>query len=120
MTYPTVELFFNGVLVAIVRNCYYSDYTWYGSYELATLGAGEVEEKLRAFVVFSEEWNYRLDNNPTCPPSASEFSRYSELMDSTEWWIKSVDGTCHRLAGAPGFLGHRALLWRMRDNVTIL
>jgi hypothetical protein len=111
------DLKYNGVLVAHLRNCYCSDYTWYGSYELAKLDSGELERRLLEFVVFSEEWNNRLDKNPTSPPSASEFAQFGDLIDSKDWRVTAAGEAGYLIAGAPAFLGHQSILWRMRDNV---
>ena len=76
-----VNLYCQKTLVARSRYPFCDDETWYGICEISiNQEDGSFEEHLLNFIHLSEDWNARMETNPSNPPDISEFNPFNELF----------------------------------------
>jgi hypothetical protein len=110
-----LELCYGPDVIGHVTDVFFSDQTWYGIFAKAQ-HAGDNPSSLEIlnFISVCEDWNKRMEQSPDKPPSLSEFDRYSDLVNSELWYVRTTQGDRWHLVGAPVFLPGGDITWRTR------
>lgn len=106
-----------GCLVGDIDDPFFSDGTWYGSLTLRIGEAGNPPaRRILEFISFSEEWNEATSRDLDDPPDASEFDRFSDLIQDGLWRAKCADGTERPIAAAPVFVKGGEISWQFEGD----
>ena len=109
---PNFRLYYRDVLVGVIKNPFYSDDTWFGTFELGTEGRyAELERRVTDYIHFVEDWNERVRRDDPADPG--EFEQYSDLVQSGLWSTKDEGGVVSAIAEAPVFFRGGDISWRM-------
>jgi hypothetical protein len=109
----TVELCYDGQVIGRISDVFFSDETWFGSFHASPEGGeNKLVERITRFIDFCQDWNYRVESNPNDPPDASEFEKYSDVLKSGLWCVKSPQGNVWQITEAPVFSRNGEVSWR--------
>jgi hypothetical protein len=112
---PSTELtlWYGDVLVGHVRDAFCSDATWHGNFDIQLLpDDDEQAPRLIDFIDFCEKWDERLTGDPSNPPDAAEFDRFSDLLTSGLWFVTNAAGETCQIDEAPVFFAGGEVSWR--------
>jgi hypothetical protein len=112
----SLNLYYGPEMIGHVTDVFFSDQTWYGIFERGTHASSNnpVIRRVLEFISFCVDWNERTANNQNNPPDASEFDRYSDLVNSDLWHMRNPQGDVWHLDEAPVFFSGGDVSWRAR------
>jgi hypothetical protein len=98
-----LQLWFDEVLVAELRNVFPHQGTWFAEYrQVVAPEQGRLEARLCQFIQFCEAWHGSLARGDD--PDAKEFDQFADVIESPAWRVPCPDSTELRPAGAPIFV----------------
>jgi hypothetical protein len=107
------SLWYKDLLVGTVSEAFYSDGTWFASFQRTIAPeANDLARRLHDYILFCMQWHARPQGCVTDPPEASEFDKYSDIIESGLWTVEAPDGGRFRITQAPVFMFEAEISWR--------
>ena len=98
----------------MLAECYYTDLNWYGTLTIIlNRGENPLPDRLLDFIAFCVSWHERIDVGKNV--EATEFDRYSDVVESGQWMTKAEDGTVQKIE-TPVFWSAGETCWRISES----
>jgi hypothetical protein len=104
-----IQLYYGTVLVGYIAVPFYSDRTWYGTFQPGSVATDDpISQRVTLFIEFCQDWHRRIKTGG----NAAEFDAFRDIVDSPLWQTVADDGARSPLAEAPVFFPEGVMSWR--------
>ena len=108
----SAKLLCSGVVVAVLKDAFESDGTWYAKFNLTLDSSeGDKAKRILEYIALSKDWNDRCARDPKNPPDEGEFNEFSDLIKPQCWSVEFKEGKSRFIAEAPIFLAQGEVSW---------